>query len=159
MTDGTGRPGIDRDLDMIFAETEALRELASGPEEAPDGARVYDFSIRWGTLMSGRLKRLEHYYQAGELTEDQERAYRELKRELQAATPLTEHLGIGRPTVPLEVSSQEGERREGEREKALLVEKAEEVADKLRGPGTKRTRKKPAVDKGVGEPGVKKGQS
>ena len=57
----TGPPGIDRDLDMIFAETNALRELAADPKEANDGARVYDFSIRWGTLMSGRLERLEHY--------------------------------------------------------------------------------------------------
>jgi ferritin-like metal-binding protein YciE len=53
----------------------------------------------------------------------------------------------------------ESKSSEGEGEKALLVEKAEEVANKLRSPEKKRTGKKPAVDKGVGEPGVKKGQS
>lgn len=98
----TGRPRIDADLDMVFAGVEALRELAADPAKAKDGARVYDFSIRWGTLLSGRLMRLEYYYRAGDLTEDQERRYRELRRELREATPQIERLGIGRPTVPLE---------------------------------------------------------
>ncbi len=52
--------------------------------------------------MSDRLMRLEHYYRAGELTKDQERRYRELRRELEKATPLAERLGLGRPAVPLE---------------------------------------------------------
>ena len=99
---GTKRPGIDTDLSMIFAETEALRELASDPDKAEDGGRVYDFSIRWGVLMSGRLKRLEYYYRVGDLTKDEERRYRELRRELKDVTLLTERLGISRPTVPLE---------------------------------------------------------
>jgi hypothetical protein len=149
-----GPSGIERDLDVLFTATGALRELASDPETAQDGSRIYDFNVRWGTLMSGRLIRLEHYHRAGELTEEQERRYRELRRELKDATPTIESLGISRPTVPLEVGSQEGGR-----EKALLVEKVEEAADKLRSPEKKRTRKKAAVDKGVGEPGVKKGQS
>ena len=94
---GKGPPGIDKDLSMIFAEAEALRELAADPDKARDGARVYDFSIRWGALMSGRLKRLEHYYRAGDLTQDQERRYRELTRELKDVAPLAEDLGIGPP--------------------------------------------------------------
>jgi hypothetical protein len=97
-----GRPGIDADLSIVSAQTEALRELASDPARAEDGSRVYDFSVRWGTLMSGRLKRLEHYYRAGELTEDQERRYRELRHELKDAKPLTDRLDISPPTVPLE---------------------------------------------------------
>lgn len=59
------RPGVDADLGMIASEIEALRDLASDSGEAQDGARVYDFSIRWGILLSGRLKRLERYYRAG----------------------------------------------------------------------------------------------
>ncbi|MGH3145809.1 MAG: hypothetical protein ACRDTR_08410 [Rubrobacter sp.] len=98
----TGPPGIDGDLDMIFDGVGALRELASDPDEAQDGARVYDFSIRWGVLVSGRLERLEHYYRAEELAEEGERRYRELRRELQDAMPQIERLGITRPTVPLE---------------------------------------------------------
>jgi hypothetical protein len=99
---GKGPPGIERDLEMLFTATEALRELASDPDKAQDGARIYDFNVRWGTLMSGRLMRLEHYYRAGELAEDQTRSYRELRHELKDAKPLTERLGISPPTVPLE---------------------------------------------------------
>lgn len=98
----TGPPGIEKDLGMVADGIEALRDLASDPEKADDGARVYDFSIRWGTLLSGRLKRLEYYYRAGELTAEQERGYRELRQALKEATPRMERLGVGRPTVPLE---------------------------------------------------------
>ncbi len=97
-----GPPGIDADLSMLSAEIEALRELASDPEGKKDGARIYDFNVRWGTLMSGRLLRVEHYHRAGELTEEQERRYRELRRELGEAMPLIERLGITRPAVALE---------------------------------------------------------
>lgn len=87
---------------MVAAGIAALRELASDPTGSKDGARIYDFSIRWGVLMSGRLKRLEYYYRAGELTEEQERGYRRLRQALEEATPQMERLGVGRPTVPLE---------------------------------------------------------
>ncbi len=97
-----GPPGIDADARMVAVGVRALRELASDPEKARDGSRVYDFGIRWGVLMSGRLKRLEHYYRAGELTEDQERHYRDLRGDLEDAAPLAERLGVARPTVPLE---------------------------------------------------------
>ena len=99
---GPGPPGMDIDLGMVSAEIEALRELAADPEEAEDKGRVYGFSIRWGALMSGRLLRVEHYHRAGELTEEQEGRYRELRRELGEAIPLIERLGIARPTVALE---------------------------------------------------------
>ena len=98
----SGPPGLDRDLGMLSAGLEALRELAADPKGANDGARVYDFGIRWGVLMSGRLERVEHYHRAGELTESQELRYRKLKRELREATPQIERLDIGRPTVPLD---------------------------------------------------------
>jgi hypothetical protein len=94
-----GPPGIDRDLGMISAALEELRQLASDREKAQDSAKVYDFSIRWGVLMSGRLERLDHYHRAGELTKDQERRYRELRQELRVAAPQAERLGIARPTI------------------------------------------------------------
>lgn len=97
-----GPPGIEEDLDMVAAGIRALRELALDPVGSESGARVYDFSIRWGVLMSGRLKRLEHYYRVAELTGDHERRYRELRRDLREAKPLAEGLGIGGPTVPLD---------------------------------------------------------
>jgi hypothetical protein len=97
-----GPPGIEEDMSAVADGIRALRELALDPVAAKDGARIYDFSVRWGVLLSGRLKRLEHYYRAGELTEGQQRGYRRLRGELEEAAPLAEGLGIGRPTVPLE---------------------------------------------------------
>lgn len=100
--DESGPTGADVDLSMVAAGIGALHALASDPAKAGDGASVYDFSIRWGTLMSGRLMRLEHYYRAGDLTEDQKRRYRDLRRELREAAPQAGRLGLGRPTVSLE---------------------------------------------------------
>ncbi len=97
-----GPPGIDKDLSAVADGIRGLRELALDPVGSENSTRVYDFSIRWGVLMSGRLKRLEHYYRARVLTQEQERAYRRLRDELEDATPLAEGLGLGRPTVPLE---------------------------------------------------------
>lgn len=96
------RPGVDADLGLIASEIEALRDLASDSGKVQDEDRVYDFSIRWGVLLSGRLKRLEYYYRAGELTGDQRSRYRELRRDLKDAMPQIERLGLGRPRVPLE---------------------------------------------------------
>jgi hypothetical protein len=92
-------PGIDRDIEMISAALEELRQLASGRKNAQDDAKIYDFSIRWGVLLSGRLERLEHYNRAGDLNQDQERRYRELRRELDEAAPQAERLDIARPNV------------------------------------------------------------
>lgn len=89
-------------MHMISAGIHELRALAFDAKKTEDGSRVYDLSIGWGVLMSGRLRRLEHYLEAGELTDDQERRYRDLRRELRSAQPLTERLGIARPDVPPE---------------------------------------------------------
>ena len=98
----TSPPGVETDLDMLASGIEALNDLAADPNGAQDGARVYDFSIRWGVLMSGRLKRLEHYYRAGELAENHRSRYREVRRRLKDAAPLIKRLDIGRPDIPLE---------------------------------------------------------
>jgi hypothetical protein len=96
------RPGVDADLSMVGSAIEALRDLALDHEKAQDGDRVYDFGIKWGVLLSGRLKRLEHYYREDRLTEDQRSRYRELRRDLKDTFPLMERLGLGKPRVPLE---------------------------------------------------------
>ena len=92
-------PGIDRDIEMISAALEGLRQLASDEYSAQDNAKIYDFSIRWGVLLAGRLERLEHYDHAGDLSQDQKRRYRELRRELDKAAPQADRLGIARPNV------------------------------------------------------------
>ena len=95
-----GLSGIDRDLGMVSAALEELHGLASDEQKAQDSARIYDFSIRWGVMLSGRLERLEHYHRSGELTQDQERRYRELSEELRDAAPQAKRLGIARPAIP-----------------------------------------------------------
>ncbi|RCW45976.1 hypothetical protein DFQ14_102278 [Halopolyspora algeriensis] len=100
--DNNGVVGVGADLDSLFAEVEALRELASDSDKARDSARVYDFGIRWGALLSGRLQRLAHYHHRGELTPHEQARYEKLRTELRDVQPLAERLGIARPTIPLE---------------------------------------------------------
>ena len=46
---------VEEDLDILTEQLRGLRELAADPDlTAADGV-VYDFGIRWGTMMSGRL--------------------------------------------------------------------------------------------------------
>lgn len=105
VSDSNGVAGVAADVDMILAAVETLRELASDPDKGQDKARIYDFSIRWGALMSGRLERLEHYHRRGELAPDQQRRYAGLKSQLREVLPLVEQLHVGRPTVPLDNES------------------------------------------------------
>jgi hypothetical protein len=89
--------GAEADLDLMFAQLKALRELASDPGTA----RVYDFSIRWGTLLSGRLERLAYYHSRGELALHEQARYESLRCQLREVLPLVERLGLASPTVPL----------------------------------------------------------
>lgn len=94
----------EADLDLLFAHVEALRELAAEPAKARDSARVYDFSIRWGALLAGRLERLAHYHSRGELGPGDQTRYDVLRAELRDVLPLAERLGLARPTVALDDS-------------------------------------------------------
>lgn len=94
--------GIDADLDLIFAAVEALRKLADELDKAQDSARVYDFSIRWGTLLHGRLERLVYYHDRGELTPSERQRYQELRAALRRSLPLVERWGLARPSVALD---------------------------------------------------------
>lgn len=102
VADSNGVAGVATDIDLILAEIEALRQLSSDPDKGQDKGRVYDFSIRWGALLSGRLERLEHYHRRGELTPDEQQRYAGLKAQLREVLPLAEQLRVGRPTVPLD---------------------------------------------------------
>jgi hypothetical protein len=94
--------GADADLDLLFSQIDALRQLASDPKAAQDSARVYDFSIRWGTLLHGRLERLAYYHSRGELTPDEQARYQSLRSQLRETLPLVKRLGLASPTVPLD---------------------------------------------------------
>jgi hypothetical protein len=89
--------GVDADLDVLFAQLQALRELAGASDQAQDRARVYDFSIRWGTFVHGRLERLAYYQHRGELAAEQQARYAQLCTQLRQALPLIDRLDLARP--------------------------------------------------------------
>jgi hypothetical protein len=97
--------GVDADLDVLFDQIKQLRELAGDPDHAHDSARVYDFSIRWGTFLRGRLERLDYYYSCGTLTAEEQARYQDLRTELRRALPLMQQLGLARPSVALDDGS------------------------------------------------------
>ncbi len=99
---GSRPVGVDHDLDLIFRQLTELRELAADPDKAKDSGRVYDFSIRWGTLLAGRLQRLAHYHGRGELAPDAQARYDALRAELRDTVALADGLGLARPAVPLD---------------------------------------------------------
>ncbi|MBV9312689.1 MAG: hypothetical protein JO100_02890 [Pseudonocardia sp.] len=96
---------IDADLDLLFDQVKQLLELACDPDKAHDSARVYDFSIRWGTFLRGRLERLAYYHNRAALSADEQARYQALRTELRRALPLVEQLGLARPNVALDDSS------------------------------------------------------
>lgn len=89
--------GFHHDLDLLFAQLSALHDLAADPDHARDSDRVYDFSIRWGALLHGRLQRLDYYSDRGELAADERERYDELQRALRDAIPAIDRLGLVRP--------------------------------------------------------------
>ena len=93
-----GRPeGTDVDLDVLFAQLEQLHKLASDPDAAENGDKRYDFSIRWGVLLSGRLQRLLYYESRGELAADERQRFEELREQLEDAAPVARKLGMADP--------------------------------------------------------------
>ncbi|MFI6808073.1 hypothetical protein ACIBO6_24140 [Streptomyces luteogriseus] len=92
-------PGTDTDLNLLYDQVQQLRALAEDPERARDADRVYDFSIRWGALLHGRLPRLTEYDRRGLLTPAQQQQFADLRTELGEVTPLAEELGLAVPPL------------------------------------------------------------
>jgi hypothetical protein len=97
--------GVDADLDVLFDQVKQLRELACNLDKARDSARIYDFSIRWGTFLRGRLERLAYYYSRAALTHDERARYQALCMQLRQVLPLVGQLGLARPNVALDDDS------------------------------------------------------
>lgn len=98
----SGEVGVDADLDLMFAQVKALRQLGSDAERSGPSARVYDFSIRWGTLLHGRLQRLVYYHRQGRLAPHEQERYELLRGELRDVLPLLERLRLAQPSVALD---------------------------------------------------------
>ena len=89
---------IDHDVELITEQIKALKELGQKDAEAPisEGQR-YDFSIRWGTVLAGRLRRLVHYSSLGLLDAADERRFRALCDELRTLSHLVDRFRLARP--------------------------------------------------------------
>ncbi|HEU5007094.1 MAG TPA: hypothetical protein VFT67_08990 [Jatrophihabitantaceae bacterium] len=99
MTHGIARSAAHHDLDLIFAAVDTLDALAADPDAADDRARIYDFSIRWGVLLAGRLHRLEHFASLGALNTEERERYDVLVERLRGASSAAERLGLTRPKL------------------------------------------------------------
>lgn len=91
---------IDHDVELIAHQIGALKELGRQDDREPitEGQR-YDFSIRWGTVLAGRMRRLVHYSALGRLGDHDERRFRELCEELRTVSGLIDRFRLARPTV------------------------------------------------------------
>jgi hypothetical protein len=88
---------IDDDVEWLTEQIEALKQL--GRQDKVDDGQKYDFSIRWGTAMAGRLPRLVHYSSRGLLTDADERRFQALCEELRGLSDLIDRIGLARPDV------------------------------------------------------------
>jgi hypothetical protein len=89
---------IGDDVELITGQIKALTELAKKDYEEPisEGQR-YDFSIRWGTVLAGRLRRLVHYSSLGLLNDADERRFGELRDELHTLSHLIDRFRLAQP--------------------------------------------------------------
>ena len=87
--------GIDDDFEWINEQIQALKQLGQ-KEELAEG-ESYDFSIRWGTALAGRLRRLVYYSSQGMLSESDERRFQSLSTELQGLSELIDRFELAHP--------------------------------------------------------------
>jgi hypothetical protein len=97
---------IDDDVEWLTEQIEALKQL--GRQDDVDDGQKYDFSIRWGTALAGRLPRLVHYSSRGLLAEADERRFQALCDEFRDLSGLIDRIGLARP-----VFTPAAERRSG----------------------------------------------
>src|ERR1700753_3999501 len=94
--DKNGAPiTIDDDVEWLTEQIQALKQLGR-KDEVSEGEK-YDFSIRWGTALAGRLPRLVHYSSRGLLDEADERRFQALCDELRGLSDLIDRIGVTRP--------------------------------------------------------------
>jgi hypothetical protein len=89
---------IDNGVELVTEQIKALKELAQEDDKEPitEGQR-YDFSIRWGTVFAGRLRRLAHYSSLGTLDDVDERRFRALRDERRRLSHLIDRFRLAYP--------------------------------------------------------------
>lgn len=99
-TPTTERPhpiGIEEDFAVLDHQIHAL--VALGESDRVTDGEVYDFSIRWGTALAGRLPRLAHYSALHELCVADEQHFQSLRAQLRSVTPLMRRFSLATPTL------------------------------------------------------------
>lgn len=109
--------GIDDDFELLNEQIEALKKLGQKKELAE--GETYDFSIRWGAALAGRLRRLVHYSSQGILNEADERRFQALCDELRGLSDLIVRFELAQPvftdTPPAKAKRHRGARRSSSR--------------------------------------------
>jgi hypothetical protein len=104
---------IDDDVEWLAEQMQALKQLGQ-QDEVSDGEK-YDFSIRWGTALAGRLPRLVHYSSRGLLDEADERRFQALCDELRGLSALIDRIGLAQPVFSDAPPAKAKRRRESRR--------------------------------------------
>ncbi|WP_234787493.1 hypothetical protein [Mycolicibacter sinensis] len=94
----TDRVSIDDDVAVLTEQVRALREL--GQRAQVEDVQIYDLSIRWGTALAGRLRRLAYYYGRGVLDDDAEHRLAQVCDDLRSVAHLVERFDLARPDLP-----------------------------------------------------------
>jgi hypothetical protein len=90
-----GPISIDDDVELITEQIEALKALGELDEVSDN--QSYDFSIRWGTTLAGRLARLVHYSALGLLDASDEDKFHTLCAELRELSSLVDRFELAHP--------------------------------------------------------------
>ncbi|OBG31521.1 hypothetical protein [Mycolicibacter heraklionensis] len=94
------RISIDDDVAVLTEQLRALQDL--GQRSTVNDEQIYDLSIRWGTAMAGRLRRLVYYHTRGLLDDDAERRFAVVCDELRDVADLVERFDLARPDLTAE---------------------------------------------------------
>ena len=86
---------IDDDVEWLTEQIQTLKQL--GDKDDVDEGEKYDFSIRWGTALAGRLPRLVHYRARGLLDATDELRFQALCDELRGLSDLIDRIGLVQP--------------------------------------------------------------
>ncbi|GAB7142746.1 hypothetical protein [Mycobacterium riyadhense] len=85
------------DTELLDEQLTELRALAQQDSVTED--QIYDFSIRWGTVLAGRLRRLAHYGAVGLLDAADEVGFQNLRHELNEVSNLIDQFKLSRPRL------------------------------------------------------------
>ncbi|OBG63560.1 MULTISPECIES: hypothetical protein [unclassified Mycobacterium] len=96
-SEGRAPVTIDADVELLAAQIQALEAL--GRKDLVEDGEVYDFSVRWGAVLAGRLPRLVHYSSLGLLDDADRHRFESLCADLSRVSESAERLGLPRPVL------------------------------------------------------------